>query len=210
MNEEKKNFDQVALHWDEDPGKVKVANDIANAIIKEIDLTSGMDVLDFGCGTGLVTLRIQPLVHMVTGIDSSQKMLDVLNTKIEKLGVRTVKLQRLNLEEGDVLTEKYHLVVSSMALHHIKEIRPLLDQFYGSLITPGCLCIADLDSDGGQFHENKQGVFHAGFNRDEMRKSFTEAGFYNVQGRTVTEIVKPVAAGVKHKFTAFIMTGWKR
>jgi ubiquinone/menaquinone biosynthesis C-methylase UbiE len=210
MEDEKKDFDKEAVHWDEDPGKVKLANGIAEAISNEIDLTSDMNVLDFGCGTGLVTLLIQPMVHMITGIDSSQKMLDVLNTKIEKLGVRNVKLQRLDLEKGDVLTEKYHLIISSMSLHHIREIRPLLGQFYESLMTPGRLCIADLDSDGGQFHENKQGVFHPGFDRTEMHKLFIEAGFNDVQSRTVAEIEKPGTSGVKRKFTVFVMTGWKR
>jgi len=44
--------------------------------------------------------------------------------------------------------------------------------------TPGgFLSIADLDSDDGQFHEDKTGVFHSGFDRNVMRQYFSEAGF---------------------------------
>ena len=210
MNGEKKNFDAEAAHWDESPGKVKLANDIADAISREIELTPDMHVLDFGCGTGLLTLRIQPLAHMVTGVDSSQKMLDVLGSKLEKAGLHNVRLQCLDLEAGDALTGKYHLVVSSMVLHHVKEIRPLLDQFYDRLAASGTLCIADLDSDDGQFHENSQGIFHGGFNRAELRSVFEEAGFEDVRVRTAAEIAKPNAAGEKRNFTVFIMTGKKR
>ena len=209
MNGEKKNFDAEATQWDESPEKVKLANDVADAISVEVELTPDMQVLDFGCGTGLITLRIQSKVQGVTGIDSSQKMLDVLAKKIEKLGLRNVKLKCLDLAENGILNEKYQLVVSSMVLHHIKEIGPLFEQFYESLTTFGCLCIADLETDNGQFHENSQGVFHAGFNRAELRKFFVEAGFDNVTDRTAAEISKPNSADENQKFTVFVMTGRK-
>ena len=34
-----------------------------------------MDALDFGCGTGLVTLKLQPFIHSITGVDGSQGMI---------------------------------------------------------------------------------------------------------------------------------------
>ena len=55
-------FDAKAAAWDEDPFKVKLANDISATIMREIAPTKDMNVLDYGCGSGLVTLKIQPLV----------------------------------------------------------------------------------------------------------------------------------------------------
>jgi ubiquinone/menaquinone biosynthesis C-methylase UbiE len=208
MNSEKKDFDKEAASWD-NPIRVKLAKDIANAMAAHVVMTSDMDVLDFGCGTGLLTLQLQPLVHSITGIDSSPGMLDIFNTKIAKQNLTNVKTLFLDLDKGDVLAGHYHLIVSSRTLHHIKEIRPLLEQFYKVTAPAGHLCIADLDLDDGQFHDDNTGVFHFGFERATLRKVFIEAGFDNVQEMTAAEMVKPTLNGKMRRFTVFLMTGHK-
>ena len=52
-----------------------------------------------------------------------------------------------------------------MTLHHIPDVARLLAEFRNVLKPGGRLCIADLDSDGGRFHEDSTGVFHPGFDR---------------------------------------------
>jgi ubiquinone/menaquinone biosynthesis C-methylase UbiE len=129
MNTEKRDFDKEAASWDEHPVRVKLAKDIAHAISKQIVLTPEMDIMDFGCGTGLLALQLQPLVRSVTGVDSSQGMLDIFNAKIAKLKLNKVNTVLVDLEKGDVLARNYDLVLSNMTLHHIKEIEPLFAQF---------------------------------------------------------------------------------
>jgi len=68
----KRNFDQEASKWDEVPGRVKVATDIAQTMIREVNPDSTMDVLDFGCGTGLLTLALQPLVHSISALTAKK------------------------------------------------------------------------------------------------------------------------------------------
>jgi ubiquinone/menaquinone biosynthesis C-methylase UbiE len=210
MKDDKRDFDQVAASWDEEPGRVRLANDIAQAIREEIRLTADMDVLDFGCGTGLLTLNLQPLVRSVTGADSSQGMLDVLRSKIEKLGLPNVSPLYLDLDRGDVLEGSFHLVVSSMTFHHIKNIVPLLHQLHTVTLPGGHICIADLDTDGGKFHADNEGVFHFGFNRMEMRNDFIKAGLEDVRDRTAASILKPGQDGISREFTIFLITGRKR
>ena len=82
MGSEKRDFDQAAASWDERPQRVKLAKDVADAVIRLGGVQPTMDVLDFGCGTGLLTLQLQPLVHSITGVDSSRGMLEILNGKI--------------------------------------------------------------------------------------------------------------------------------
>jgi tRNA (cmo5U34)-methyltransferase len=60
MNSEKRNFDKEAVNWDENPVRVKMAEDITNAISQHIILTRDMDIMDFGCGTGLLPLVWRP------------------------------------------------------------------------------------------------------------------------------------------------------
>ena len=59
---EVKNFDQDAAQWDEHPGKLKMAGDAAAAILREVVPSADMDVMDFGCGTGLLGLQLLPQV----------------------------------------------------------------------------------------------------------------------------------------------------
>jgi ubiquinone/menaquinone biosynthesis C-methylase UbiE len=210
MNIEKRDFDKEATTWDEVPARVKLANDIAAAISEEILLTAAMDVLDFGCGTGLLTLHLQPVVHSITGVDSSRGMIDVLKAKIGRENLPNIKTQYLDTEKGDILKGSYHLIVSGMTIHHIKEIRPLLDQFYRILMPSGYLCIADLDLDDGRFHDNNNGVFHFGFDRILLRKDFMEAGFDDIRDRTAAKVMKPGSDGGMRSFTIFLMTGRKK
>ena len=210
VNTEKRDFDKEAAFWDEHPGRVKLVKDIASAISRQIILTAEMDVMDFGCGTGLLTIQIQPFVRSITGIDSSQGMLDIFNMKIAKLNLSKVHTVLVDLDKGDTLTGNYDLLLSNMTLHHIKEIGPLFDQFYKITVPAGYLCIAGLDLDDGQFHDDNTGVFHFGFDRATMRKSFTEAGFDNVRDIDAAEVVKPSINGEMRRFTVFLMTGQKR
>ena len=206
---EKRNFDTDADNWDQVPGRVKVARDIAQSMIREITLTPDMDVLDFGCGTGLLTFALQPFVRSITGVDSSQGMLDIFKTKIKEQHLSDVKAGYLDLDKGDVLEGSYHLVVSSMTLHHVKNISPLLKQFYSILLPAGQLAIADLDLDDGKFHGNNDGLFHFGFDREDLHRTFIDTGFRDVRHQTAAQIEKPVKGGQTSLFTIFLMTGRK-
>jgi ubiquinone/menaquinone biosynthesis C-methylase UbiE len=209
INTKKRNFDQEAANWDQVPERVKVARDIAQSMIREITLAPDMNVLDFGCGTGLLTFALQPFVRSITGVDSSQGMLDVFKTKVKEQKLSNIKASYLDLDNGDVLNGSYDLIVSSMTLHHIKNISPLLKQFYSILLPSGQLAIADLDLDDGDFHGNNNGVFHFGFNREELRLIFMDVGFQNIQTHQAADIEKPVGDGKSHIFTIFLMTARK-
>ena len=209
IDTKKRNFDREAANWDQVPSRVKVAQDIVRSLIQEITFTTGMDVLDFGCGTGLLTLALQPFVRSITGLDSSRGMLDVFQTKIKEQNLNNVKAEYIDLDKGDVLSGSYHLIVSSMTLHHIKNISPLLKQFYSILLPSGVIAAADLDLNDGQFHGDNDGVYHLGFDREALRLIFTEAGFQNIQTRQAAGIEKPVGDSQRRLFTIFLITACK-
>jgi 2-polyprenyl-3-methyl-5-hydroxy-6-metoxy-1,4-benzoquinol methylase len=209
MSSDKRDFDAAAASWDEQPLRVQMANDVARAISREVALNADMEVLDFGCGTGLLTLQLAPRVRSVTGVDSSRGMLNVLAAKIAQQKVANVRTMRLDLEAGDVLADTYDLIVSNMTLHHVREIGPLLGQFHQVLSPGGYLCLSDLDLDDGLFHGDSQGVFHNGFDRVVLGRAFAEAGFEDVRDTTAAEVTKPTRAGDLRRFTIFLMTGCK-
>ncbi|MDX9976331.1 MAG: methyltransferase domain-containing protein [FCB group bacterium] len=207
MSEAKRDFSKEAATWDEQPTRVKLAQDIASAIRSDVQLTPDMDVLDFGCGTGLVSLQLQPSVRTLTCVDSAQGMLDVLDAKAKMLGLENVQTRHIDLDAGGAITGNYHLIVSSMTFHHIPDVGALLSRFAAAMPSGARVCIADLDSEGGRFHGDNTGVFHLGFDRPVLRQAFQEAGFIDVRDRTAAEVVKPDAEGNPTPFSVFLMTG---
>ena len=74
-------FDMAALTWDEKPVRVNIAKNIAEKIKELVPLNQNMKVLDFGCGTGLLSFFLQPYVGEITGIDTSKGMIEVFDKK---------------------------------------------------------------------------------------------------------------------------------
>jgi ubiquinone/menaquinone biosynthesis C-methylase UbiE len=205
----KRDFDTEAAQWDENPSRVKLAKDIFTAMHERTPLSASMRIMDFGCGTGLLTIQVAPLVGAVTGVDSSPGMLDILRAKIAKQNINNITASLVDLDKGDMLTGDYDLIVSTMTLHHVRAISPLLKQFYNCLVPGGYICIADLDSDEGMFHGDNQGVFHYGFERPQIREALIESGFGNIHDSTAAEVEKPVLNGGMRRFTVFLITGQK-
>ncbi len=207
MSGEKRNFDAESADWDKEPRRIQLANDLFRAIEEDVPLTTAMDVLDFGCGTGLLTLLLATRVGFVTGVDQSQGMLDVLGGKIVSGQVSNVAARPVNLDQGDVLSGQYDLITSTMTVHHVQDVASLLDQFLSVLKPGGYVCIADLDLEGGLFHANNDGVFHFGFDRVWFQDKLSTLGFQRVKVRTAAKIVKPAANGTETTFTLFLATG---
>jgi len=209
MTTEKRDFNKDAAAWDENPGRVKMAESVFKSLEDNLKFSEDMDVLDFGCGTGLLSLQILPLVHSVTGADSSTGMLDVLNAKKKAMDLTMLQTLYINIENGEKLSGSYDAVTSSMTMHHIEDPGSLIKQFNDIIKSGGSLCIADLDSDDGKFHDNKDGIFHEGFQRDEMKTLFINAGFTEISDVTAAEISKQDADGKMNNFSIFLITGRK-
>lgn len=187
---QQRDFNTAALHWDEEPRRVKLAGEIATAIMENVPLSKEWDALDFGCGTGLVTLELAPALQSMTGIDSSSGMLERLGVKIQQSGFQNVRTELCDLGKGDLPNGRYHLITSAMTLHHIKDIVPLLQSLKTVLHPNGWIALADLEAEGGKFHEDPTGVFHNGFSRKELSGMLEEAGFSAISISTATEVVK--------------------
>ena len=200
-------FDQAASSWDEEPRRVALMRAIGEKVLQEARPSKDVDVLDYGCGTGLVGLFLLPHVRSVTGADNSCGMLEVLRGKIAAEKLETMKAVQLNLEQDPVPAERYQMVVVSMALHHIAQVGRVLRAFHELLVPGGTLCLADLDTEPGTFHpaEIASTVYHHGFGRAELKNQLIQIGFSDPRDTTVAAFRKPVENGDEEEFSIFLI-----
>lgn len=201
---ERRDFDIEAKEW-EDSSKAKLAGEVADAICREVKLSKDMDVMDFGCGTGLITLRLQPLVRSITGVDSSQGMLAVLEEKIRAQALDNIHTKFVDFEKGDIIEGQFHLITCSMTLHHIPDTAAVFEIWFERLLPGGHLCFTDLDAEDGSFHPNNTGVFHFGFDRELLRKLLYKTGFTEVRDMTATIRTRLVEGKGMCDFPVFLM-----
>jgi ubiquinone/menaquinone biosynthesis C-methylase UbiE len=201
-------FDDVAGRWDNEPRRIDLMKAVGESILRQARPTRDMDVLDYGCGTGLVSLFLLPHVRSMTGADSSPGMLDMLRTKLADGRIENMKVVRLDLEHDGVPSDRYHMVVTSMTLHHVEDTGRLLRAFREVLLPGGTLCLADLDTEPGVFHapEAAASVHHHGFDRAELKGLLEQTGFDELRDVTAHTIRKPVEGGGERDFPVFLIT----
>lgn len=100
-------------------------------LMKLIEVKEGLKVVDLGCGTGELTLRLAQMLpgSDIVGIDSSPEMLAVAKTR-ERSGVR--------FEPGSIeaITGKWDLVFSNAAIQWVDNHSRLIPKLF-SMLNPG-------------------------------------------------------------------------
>src|ERR1035437_2279625 len=143
-------FDEAAAQWDNNPGRVGVARAVGEAIGRAIPFQPGWRVLDYGAGTGLLTLNLQPRVASMVALDSSTGMLEKLKQKLAAAAISNVQTWHWDLEAKSFPEPGFDLVVSSMTLHDLRGVPLVLSRLAEVLKPGGWLAVADLDSDAGK------------------------------------------------------------
>ena len=194
-------FDARAKEWDKLPARVRNAKNIAEAIKRRVDLTSDMEIIDFGVGTGLLGFEIASKVKKVYGIDTSKQMLQTLKEKnTPALSIEPI-YHDITKERLDFAVEG---VVSSMTLHHIKDLEDFFTKIYHNVKSGGFIAIADLEKEDGTFHSDNTGVHHFGFEKEMLTKIVKDAGFKEVCYEHLHTIEKP-----HRTFGVFLLTAKK-
>lgn len=195
-------FEHKAMIYDTDDNRVSNVENIANAVIKNIKLDRNMHLIDFGSGTGLLLERIAPFVRKITAIDISTSMNDQLD---KKRGSLSCELDILEIDLASVdITATFDGVISSMTMHHVKDIEAMFVKFYSLLNNGGIIAISDLDKEDGSFHTEDTGVYHFGFEREMIVNAAKQAGFQEVKIIDASIVHKPHG-----KFSVFLLTAKK-
>lgn len=180
-------FDDAARIWD-NQSRCERAQVLASAI-REAWGGAPNAVLDFGCGTGLLTFALCPYAAAIYGYDSSVGMREVFASKLELYQVQNVRF----LTEEEMKGHTFDVIFTSMVFHHIPDITAELTGLRRLLAPDGRLILIDLDKEDGSFHRNDPGFNgHNGFDRDEMRRVLESCGFHEVSIQTVYQGIRSV------------------
>ncbi|MCF8057282.1 MAG: class I SAM-dependent methyltransferase [Desulfocapsa sp.] len=199
-------FDKAASEWDTKPRRVQVAEKIS-AAIGRLPLSQEMDAMEYGCGTGLVGLPLASAVGRLTAIDTSRGMLDVVQEKINDLGLKNVHPLCCDLL-AEEYAGKHDLIFCSMTLHHIKDTTGLLRRFTELLNPGGYLALADLVTEDGSFHDpSAEGIRHHGFNPETLKDLLIDLNMGDLTSEIIHTIVKEEQNN--REYPVFLLSGRK-
>lgn len=115
-------WDEFAEGWGDNPDVLAYANHAFDSwqsrVLPLIENVSDVRVLDFGCGTGLLTSKLAPICQHVVAVDSSTKMIEQLNSKIFKADISNVTTLASSIDATSILQHRdflgrFDLVVAS-------------------------------------------------------------------------------------------------
>lgn len=182
-------FKQKASVYDHDKHRVNNVDTIANSIIANIVFKPDMQLMDFGSGTGLLLERIAPLVERITAVDISSSMNEQLRKKSTDIQCS------LDVIDCDLTTttldKTFDGIISSMTLHHIKDLSAIFTKLYKMINKGGFIALADLETEDGSFHIEDTGVFHDGFSEQQLTNFALNAGFNTVSISPASVVHKP-------------------
>jgi len=96
------------------------------ALLRDLGLTADSTVVEFGPGTGQLTVEVAPACARVAAVDVSAPMLDRLRAKVAERGLENVELVQAGLLSYDREPGSVDVVYSRLALHHIPDFWKVL------------------------------------------------------------------------------------
>ncbi len=98
---------------------------------------SGLTVLDAGCGTGYLSKKLRDKDALVTGIDFSQRMIEIARTQNPDIDFRVDSCSEL----ATIDDEHFDMVIANYVLMDTPDIRATMDAFHRVLKTEGVVVL---------------------------------------------------------------------
>lgn len=200
-------FNDEAAKWDSNPFVHEASKEALKAILAKFPALrrppgeeDGYNVLEIGCGTGLLSTIMAPYAKRIVAVDAAPGMIDVLKTKLQHADApQNITPVAVLLEDPEDKSLppadendpngrrlKFDLVTSHLVLHHIPDLKKVLTTMLGCLKSNGWVALTDFEDYGPEaksFHAKSKmgGVERHGTNVIAMERLMNEVGFVNVR-----------------------------
>jgi ubiquinone/menaquinone biosynthesis C-methylase UbiE len=204
----KKYFETVAEQWD-NMREGFFSENVRDKAFDAAGLQPGELAADIGAGTGFITEGLLDNGLSVIAVDQSAAMLNKLKLKFpssDQIDCRVGEAKKLPIEDNSV-----DYVFANMYLHHVENPLKAIKEMKRILKPGGKLVITDVDEHEFEFLKTEQHDRWMGFDREDIKRWFIEAGLKNVFVDCVGEkcCTKSSSSGESAEISIFVASGKK-
>lgn len=171
-------FEQMARRYDTEE-RIELAKVIVKEVRPQLRNSKSKSLIDYGSGTGLISLELSDLVDSILLVDSSKQMLEVAKAKISHTGKTNSKVLYSDFTQ-ETPELKADIILMSLVLLHIPDTKKILQELFNILNNDGKLIIIDFDKNDKINHPK----VHNGFSHEELKKILSEVGFKSIEIKT--------------------------
>lgn len=163
------------------------------------DLT-GMEILDLGCGFGEHCIKyVEMGAKSVVGIDISSKMLEVA---MAENSLPEIDYICMPMEDLELLGRQFDVVISSLAMHYVKDFRAVVQNIHSILRQGGFFVFSQEHPICTCYPKN-----HARWTKDlSGNKMFYNLSGYGLEGERVTTWVVDGVIKYHRMFSTIVNT----
>ncbi|MCX5854611.1 MAG: methyltransferase domain-containing protein [Deltaproteobacteria bacterium] len=172
-------FQEWANEYDNTLGKVKRHHKLLDLVVKVSGIKRNDQILDIGCGTGLLSLKFLTKTECtITAIDSSTQMLRIFEEKIEKCNLtKKIHCVQQSAEDMDFKPDQFDIIAATVALHHVENKQPVIKNIYDCLKGGGRFVIGEIDMDTtGRLDDPKRLLRILDYLKQELVLAMKEGG----------------------------------
>jgi SAM-dependent methyltransferase len=125
--------------------KIFTDADVINRIRAAVLRNGGrIRVLDVGCGPGILTVALAPLVDEVVALDLTPEMIAQAKRRSEGLGLKNIRFEVGRAEELPFADGYFDVVVTRLMLHHLLSPARAVEEMARVTKKGGLLVVADI------------------------------------------------------------------
>lgn len=151
-------FNSISSEWWDEEGSMSFLHSMSEVrtgfvkselienfnIKKEYNMLSGLDILDLGCGGGIASEPLCRLGANVTGIDESQKLIEVAKLHAKNMNLK-INYKCVSINYLNKFNKKYDVIVALELLEHVNNLKDFCEMMTNLVKKDGIIIISTIN-----------------------------------------------------------------